>query len=97
MGSIIMLVIFFAIVYFLLIRPQQKKQKKTREMQSSLSRGDKIVTIGGLHAMVDAIDENKIILECDGSKLAYDRQAIRDVLESRKQSWQEQNTLEDKS
>lgn len=97
MGTIIMLVLFFVIVYFLLIRPQQKRQKKTREMQSNLSRGDKIVTIGGLHGIVDAIDENNIVLECNGNKLAYDRQAIRDVLESRKQLWQEQNTQEDQS
>lgn len=51
----------------------------------------------GLHAIVDAIDENNIVLECDGSKLSYDRQVIRDVLESRKQLWQEQNTRKTKA
>lgn len=75
------LILFFVIVYFLLIRPQQKRQKKTREMQSSLSKGDKIVTIGGLHGNVEAIDDTVIVVRVnDGSKLTYDRAAIREVV-----------------
>ncbi|WP_062110296.1 preprotein translocase subunit YajC [Bacillus niameyensis] len=76
---IIMIVLF----YFLLIRPNQKRQKAVQTMQSSLQKGDKIVTIGGLHGMIDAIDEGKIVIKCgDGSRLTYDRNAIREVLES---------------
>lgn len=76
---IIMIVLF----YFLLIRPNQKRQKAVQEMQNSLQKGDKIVTIGGLHGMIDAIDEGKIVIKCgDGSRLTYDRNAIREVLES---------------
>lgn len=74
------LLLMFAIFYFLLIRPQQKRQKQVREMQTNLQKGDKIVTIGGLHGIVDALDEDKIVLKTgDGSRLTYDRQAIRDV------------------
>ncbi|HET7656935.1 MAG TPA: preprotein translocase subunit YajC [Bacillales bacterium] len=83
-GSIIIVVIFFAIFYFLAIRPQQKRQKKTREMQTSLSKGDKIVTIGGFRGTIDTIDDETVVIRSnDGSKLTYDRQAIRDVLESK--------------
>ena len=75
------LVIMFAIFYFLLIRPQQKRQKQVKEMQDNLSKGDKIVTIGGLHGTVDALDDLTIVLKCgDGTRLTYDRQAIREVL-----------------
>lgn len=84
LGTIGPLIVFFAIFYFLLIRPQQKKQKKTNQMQSSLGRGDKIVTIGGLHGVVDAIDERTITIKCHGNtKLSFDRQAVREVLEKR--------------
>jgi preprotein translocase subunit YajC len=66
----------FAIFYFLLIRPQQKQQKKVRDMQDSLSKGDKIVTIGGLHGIVDSIDEEKVIVKAgDGSRLTFERRA----------------------
>ncbi|WP_078379555.1 preprotein translocase subunit YajC [Sutcliffiella halmapala] len=80
LGVIWPLLLMFAIFYFLLIRPQQKRQKQVREMQTNLQKGDRIVTIGGLHGIVDALDEDKIVLKAgDGSRLTYDRQAIRDV------------------
>ncbi|GGH85790.1 preprotein translocase subunit YajC [Pullulanibacillus pueri] len=83
-GSIIMLVIFFAIFYFLLIRPQQKRQKKTQEMQSSLEKGDKITTIGGLHGIVDVIEDGQVTIKCNGNtKLTFDRNAIREIVQKK--------------
>jgi preprotein translocase subunit YajC len=83
LGSIIPLILMFVLFYFLLIRPQQKRQKAVTQMQNELSKGDKIVTIGGLHGFVDSIDENKVVIKCgDGSRLTYDRNAIREVTES---------------
>lgn len=83
LGAILPLILMFAIFYFLLIRPQQKRQKAVQNMQNNLKKGDKIVTIGGLHGMVDAIDEGKIVIKCgDGSRLTYDRAAVREVVES---------------
>ncbi|AXF57748.1 preprotein translocase subunit YajC [Salicibibacter kimchii] len=81
MEAIIMLVLMFAIVYFLLIRPQQKRQKQIREMHSNLQKGDNVITIGGLHGTIDAIDEDKIVLLVhDSRKLTYDRSAVREVI-----------------
>ncbi|MDC3412439.1 preprotein translocase subunit YajC [Aquibacillus sp. 3ASR75-11] len=75
------IILMFVIFYFLLIRPQQKKQKKVREMQSDLKKGDKIVTIGGLHGTVHAVNEGNIVLTVeDGTKLTYDRSAVREVV-----------------
>ena len=83
LGSIIPLILMFVLFYFLLIRPQQKRQKAVSKMQNELSKGDKIITIGGLHGFVDSIDENKVVIKCgDGSRLTYDRNAIREVTES---------------
>ncbi|MCE4046908.1 MULTISPECIES: preprotein translocase subunit YajC [Bacillaceae] len=76
-------ILMFVLFYFLLIRPQQKRQKAVRQMQSDLKKGDKIVTIGGLHGTVDAIDEGTVVLKSpDGSRLTFDRNAVREVLES---------------
>ncbi|MGY4690457.1 preprotein translocase subunit YajC [Salibacterium sp. K-3] len=81
MEAIIMLVLMFAIFYFLLIRPQQKRQKQVKEMHANLQKGDRIVTIGGLHGTIDAIDENKIVLAVDDDKkLTFDRNSVRDVV-----------------
>jgi preprotein translocase subunit YajC len=80
-GTLLPLILMFAIFYFLLIRPQQKKQKAVREMHSSLQRGDKIVTIGGLHGTIDSVDEDKmVILVNDNRKLTFDRAAVREVV-----------------
>ncbi|RLQ98088.1 preprotein translocase subunit YajC [Falsibacillus albus] len=83
LGTVGPLLLMFVLFYFLLIRPQQKRQKAVREMQSDLQKGDKIVTIGGVHGTVDAIDEGTIVLlSGDGSRLTFDRAAIREVKES---------------
>lgn len=83
--SILMLVLMFAIFYFLLIRPQQKRQKQVAQMQASLEKGDRVVTIGGLHGFVDSLDEGTVVIKCgDGSRLTYDRSAIREVVEKAK-------------
>jgi preprotein translocase subunit YajC len=86
MGSltqILPLILMFVLFYFLLIRPQQKRQKTTQNMQSSLKKGDKVATIGGMHGTIDAIDELQIVIKSpDGTKLTFDRAAIREITES---------------
>ncbi|MDM5359916.1 preprotein translocase subunit YajC [Peribacillus sp. RS7] len=86
MGSltqILPLILMFVLFYFLLIRPQQKRQKATQNMQSSLKKGDKVATIGGMHGTIDAIDELQIVIKSpDGTKLTFDRAAIREIKES---------------
>jgi len=75
-----LIILMFVIFYFLLIRPQQKRQKQVRQMQSELKKGDKVITIGGLHGEVHAIDEATVVISTgNGTKLTYDRNAIRDV------------------
>lgn len=72
---LLMLVVF----YFFLIRPQQKKTKQIREMQSNLQKGDPIVTIGGLHGVIEAVDEGKIVISCNNTKLTFDTAAVKEV------------------
>ncbi|TFJ94008.1 preprotein translocase subunit YajC [Lentibacillus salicampi] len=80
LASLLPIILMFVIFYFLLIRPQQKRQKQVRQMQSDLQKGDKVVTIGGFHAEIHAIDENTVVLQPgDGPRLTYDRSAIREV------------------
>jgi preprotein translocase subunit YajC len=83
LGTLGPIILMFVLFYFLLIRPQQKKQKAVQKMQSDLKKGDKVVTIGGLHGIVDAVDEGNVVIQCgDGSRLTYDRNAIRDIVQA---------------
>ncbi len=80
-GGIFTLVLMVAIMWFLLIRPAQKRQKAAKEMQTSLKRGDEVVTIGGLHGTVDAVDETSIFLRvADTTVLRFDKQAVGRVI-----------------
>ncbi len=75
MESIIMMVGLFAIMYFIIIRPQQKQQKEHKEMLEALSKGDKIVTTGGLIVEIVKVEENffKVQLDKDSqARLAKD-------------------------
>lgn len=49
-----------AIIYFMLIRPQSQQKKKAGEFKTSLTRGQKVVTIGGIHGYIAEIKENTI-------------------------------------
>ncbi|MFZ3576427.1 preprotein translocase subunit YajC [Virgibacillus sp. DJP39] len=80
--SLLPIILMFVIFYFLLIRPQQKRQKQVKQMQADLKKGDSVVTIGGLHAAVHAIDESTVVITADGAKFTYDRSAIREVSNS---------------
>ena len=51
-------VFLIAIMYFVIIRPQQKEAQKRKEMISSLAKGDKIVTAGGVLVTVSKVEEN---------------------------------------
>lgn len=76
-----MFAITFGAMYFLLIRPQKKQQEQVQSMLDSLEVGDSVVTIGGLHGVVDEInDTNKtIVLDCEGIYLTFERRAIARV------------------
>ena len=72
-------------MWFFIIRPAQKRQKATANMQSELRRGDRIVTIGGLHGTIDAVDDATIyITVADGTRMQFERQAIARVVDQAK-------------
>ena len=57
-GQFIPLILIFVIFYFFLIRPQQKKVKEHKLMVENLKRGDKVITSGGIVAIVERVMEN---------------------------------------
>ncbi|MCP3030431.1 preprotein translocase subunit YajC [Halobacillus sp. A1] len=75
------IILMFVIFYFLLIRPQQKKQKKVQQMQTELQKGDRVITIGGLHGTIHALDEGTIVVSVqDGTQMKFDRSSVREKL-----------------
>jgi preprotein translocase subunit YajC len=57
------LILMFAIFYFLLIRPQQKKAKQHKQVLSSIKKGDRVVSSGGLHGVVTGLTDDVVTME----------------------------------
>jgi preprotein translocase subunit YajC len=69
-----------AIFYFLIIRPQNKKQKETQKMLAALKKGDRIVTIGGIHGIIQRVGEGTVVLKVDDNvKIEFSRSAVSSV------------------
>jgi len=74
LSSLLPLVVLFAIFYFLIIRPQQKQQKEHKSMIDDLSKGDKIVTSGGLIVEITKVEESFLTAKnIDGSTVRVAR------------------------
>lgn len=86
-GFIIPLIIMFALMYFMIIRPQQKQMKKAQDMYDQLSPGDTVVTVGGLHGVIDEINRtaNTIVLDCEGVYLTFELRSVSRVVEGSSQ------------
>ncbi|MCI1208640.1 MAG: preprotein translocase subunit YajC [Treponema sp.] len=81
MMTIMPFVLIIIIFYFFIIRPQNKKQKDTEKMISALKKGDKVVTIGGIHGVISSTKEKTIIVKVDDTtKLELNRSAISNVV-----------------
>ena len=66
MFMILMMVAVFAFMWFVLIRPQRKEEKRRKEMIDVVKRGDKVITIGGVHGVVEAVSEATVDIRLGG-------------------------------
>ena len=69
LGQFLPLIFLFAIFYFLIIRPQQKQQKEHTAMLEALSKGDNIITSGGLLAEVVKVEEDFIKIKLNDTSI----------------------------
>ena len=77
MPMIFMLVGIFVIFYFFMIRPQQKRSKEQTKFRSNLQKGQKIVTIGGLHGKIVEVQETTVTIEVENQvRLKFEKSAI---------------------
>ena len=76
-SMLIMFVLIFAVMYFFMIRPQKKQQKAIEEMRKSLTKGDKVITAGGIYGTIADIDETSDLIKVDGDvKIRVDKSCI---------------------
>jgi preprotein translocase subunit YajC len=71
------LLLVFVVFYFFMIRPQMKKQKEMTNYRSSLKKGDKVVTTGGIYGKIYEVKDSYVMLEVGGDlRLKVDKSAL---------------------
>ncbi len=86
-AQILPLIISFGLLavvfYFFILRPQKKQQRETQQMRDSITRGDIVVTAGGIVGMVITVKEDMVLLESSGdkTKIQLQKWAISSILE----------------
>lgn len=83
--SMLPIILMFVILYFLMIRPQMKRQKEHRNLVANLSKGDEVITGGGILGKITKVGDNYVTLEVADLaekpvEMLLQRQAVSSVL-----------------
>jgi preprotein translocase subunit YajC len=70
------LILIFVVFYFFMIYPQIKKNKAQKKFRENLGKGDKVITIGGVHAKIIEVTDHTFLIDSEGTKLRIDRTAV---------------------
>ncbi len=77
LGAFLPLILIIVVFYLFFIRPQMKKQKDLRKFRENLRKGDKIITIGGIHGKIVEEQEKTFTIEVEGgNRLRIERSAV---------------------
>jgi len=77
LSNFLPIILIIIVIYFFMIRPQITRQRKEEAFQNDLKKGDKVITIGGIHGKISGIKETTIILEInDTTKIIVEKHAV---------------------
>lgn len=80
MEQFLLFILMAFVMYFLMIKPQQKRAKEAQQMLASLQKGAQVVTIGGLHGVIEEVHDATVVIDCEGVYLTFERRAIARVI-----------------
>ncbi len=76
-----MFVAIIAIFYFLIYRPQKKRDKEAKDMIAAMKKGDRVVTIGGIHGTIVTVKDKTVVIKVDDSaRIEFSKEAISSVV-----------------
>ena len=74
------LILIFIVFYIFIIRPQKKKEDVRKKMIEAVQKGNRVITIGGVHGTVTQVDETSILVQVDNNtKLRVEKSALSSV------------------
>lgn len=79
--SFLPFILIIVVIYFLMIRPQKKRQQEREKLISGVAKGDRIITIGGIHGHVQSTKDKTLIVKiADNVKIEIERSAVSTVV-----------------
>ncbi len=80
-STLVMFAAIIAIFYFMIIRPQGRRQKERQKMLGAMKKGDKVVTGGGIHGKIVAMEDKTVLLEIsDNVKVKVEKSAVTTII-----------------
>ncbi len=79
--SFLPMIAIVIVMYFFMIRPQVKKQKDEAKFRAEIQKGDKVITLGGIHAKVLEVNDETLLIQAEGgtAKLVVNKSSIAKV------------------
>ncbi|NCB02554.1 MAG: preprotein translocase subunit YajC [Spirochaetia bacterium] len=85
------------IFYFLIIRPQKKKEKETKNMLSTMKKGDKVVSIGGIRGTIAIVKETTVVVKVDdNTRIEFSKNAIAQIIDRKAETVSSSEPKEEK-
>lgn len=76
-GQFLPMLLIIVVFYFFMIRPQMKKAKDQKKFVEELKKGDKVITLSGIHGKIVDMNETTFLIEVEsGTKIRFEKSAI---------------------
>ena len=96
--TLVTFVLIILIFYFLIIRPQKKRDKEAKKMLEAMKKGDKVVSIGGIHGTIVQVKDQTVVVKVDDSaRIEFTKSAIASVVSKDKSAPQKVKKEEEKA
>jgi preprotein translocase subunit YajC len=84
MQTLIMFGTMAFIFYFMIYRPQKKRTKERAELLGKMDKGDKVVTSGGMHGTIAAIEDTTVLVQvAEGTKIRFEKSAVSTIVDKK--------------
>ncbi len=81
LSSLLPFLLIILVFYFLILRPQQKRQKERQKLLDSVKKGDKVITSGGMHGVVEGMEDKTVLVKIsDNTKVKIEKSAVTTII-----------------
>lgn len=81
LSTIVPFLLIILVFYFLILRPQQKRQKERQKLLESVKKGDKVISTGGIHGVVEGVEDKSVLVKIDDNvKVKMEKSAISVIM-----------------